>query len=358
MDARSEVWIEVQGKVILNNKMARLLKAIDESGSLRRAVDTCGLSYRNAWGLLREMEAASGIKFVHMRVGGRGGTHCFLTQQGKEWLSRYLTFQRNVENFIRDEFDKTFKCLRLATTSCSVSSGLLTALLPPFEKRFNIKVDVFPVGTRKALELASLGQVDAILVHTRKLEEHSVPLDYGVNRRDILYRQFVLVGPTQDPAQVRQARTAVEAFKRIADKQVPFLSRGDNSGTYLKEKEIWALAHINPQGDWYIKTGKQLSEILELAQERRAYLLAERNKFLALKELSDLDLLFEGDPILYNLYSIMAIDPVKHPQVNYVMAMTLIGWLTSQEQKTIQQFKNEGSRQFLFHPVLLSEVKS
>jgi tungstate transport system substrate-binding protein len=358
MEAKSDVWIEVQGQVILNDKIAKLLKAIDELGSLKGAVERCRISYRNAWGLLREIEAASGIKFVSMRLGGRGGLHCLLTQQGKEWLSRYLTFQRNVENFARDEFEKTFKCLRLATTSCSVSSGLLTALLPPFEKRFNIKVEVFPVGTKKALELATLGQVDAILVHTRKLEEQFPHLDYGINRRDILYKQFVLVGPAQDPAQVRQAGTAVEAFKRIAEKQALFLSRGDNSGTHLKEKEIWSLAQINPQGNWYVKIGKRLAETLHMAQAQRAYLLAERNAFLALKNSSDLDLLFEGDPVLYNLYSVIAVDPAKHPQVNYVMTMTLIGWLTRQEQKPIQKFAKEGSKRLLFHPVLLSEVGS
>lgn len=358
MEVKSDIWIEIKGEIILNDKSAKLLKAVEELHSLKAAVEKCKMSYRNAWGLLRKMEAASGIKFVQMRLGGGEEAHCRLTPEGKEWLSRYLTLRGKAEDFIQDEFTRMFKRLKLSTTTSVVSSGLLSVLLPPFEKQFNIKVEVYPVGTGKALELAAAGQVDAVLVHARKLEDQFLQEGHGINRRDIMYNQFVLVGPAQDWAQVRQAKTAVEAFHRIAQQQALFLSRGDGSGTHFKEKEIWELAGINPQGPWYRETQKGMSETLQMAQEQGAYTLTDRGTFLTLAGPSNLVLLFEGDPIFFNLYSIMAVNPLKHPQVKYVMAMALIGWLTSQEQRVIQEFGKDKFGQPLFYPVLLPQAEN
>ncbi|HWP47527.1 MAG TPA: substrate-binding domain-containing protein [Candidatus Limnocylindrales bacterium] len=357
MEAKSDIWLEMGGKIILNDRSAKLLTAIEASGSLKEAVEQCKMSYRNAWGLLRKMEAASGIKFVQMRWGGGGEAHCRLTPEGKEWLSKYLVFREKVENFVQDEFTRIFKRLKLSTTTSVVSSGLLSVLLSPFERQFNIKVEVYPVGTGKALELAAAGQVDAVLVHARKLEERFLQEGHGVNRRDIMYNQFVLVGPPQDQAQVSLAKTAVDAFKRIARQQALFLSRGDDSGTHCKEKEIWELARINPQGKWYVETKKGMLETLQMAQKQGAYTLTDRGTFLTLPQQSNLALLFEGDPVLFNPYSIIAVNPLKHPQVKYVMAMALIGWLTSQEQRIIQEFGKDKFGQPLFYPVLLSQAE-
>jgi tungstate transport system substrate-binding protein len=363
MEVKSDIWIEIDGEIILSDRSAKLLEAIEELGSLKGAVDKCKMSYRNAWGLIRKMETASGIKFIQMRLGGGKETHCALTQEGKEWLSRYVAFRGNVENFIRDEFVRTFKHLKLSTTTSAVSSGLLSFLLPPFEKQFNIKVEVLPVGTGKALELAAKGQVDVVLVHARKLEEQFLQEGHGVNRRDVMYNEFILVGPAQDPAQVKQAKTAAEAFQRIAEKQVLFLSRGDNSGTHVKEKEVWESAQVDPQNAWYIETKKGMIETLQMAQERGAYTLTDRGTFLAVSQdlasrIPTLDILFEGDPMFFNPYSIIAVNPMKHPQVKYVLAMALIGWLTSQEQKVIEEFGKDRFGRPLFHPVLLSQAES
>src|SRR4029453_19191600 len=136
------------------------------------------------------------------------------------------------------------------------NSGLLKVMLPPFEKQCNCHVDVISVGTGKALKLGETGDVDVVLVHARKLEDKFVPDGYGVNRRDVMYNDFVIIGPASDPAHVKGAKTSAEAFKRVADSKSTFISRGDESGTHQKEKEIWAAAGVTPQGNWYRSAGQ------------------------------------------------------------------------------------------------------
>ena len=247
--------------------------------------------------------------------------------------------------------------LKLSTTTSTENSGLLYVLLPPFEKMFNIKVDVIPVGTGKALKLAENGDVDVTMVHARSLEDKFVDEDYGVNRRDVMYNDFVIIGPKSDPAGIKGAKTAAEAFKLISHNKAPFISRGDRSGTYVKELNIWGKTGIKPSGTWYLEAGKGMGDVLIMANEKMAYTLADRGTYLAFiggKKI-ELRVLFEGDPFLFNPYGIIAVNPAKHPHVNYIKAMALIGWITSTDgQKIIKDFGKSKFGQPLFVPVAVS----
>jgi len=244
--------------------------------------------------------------------------------------------------------------VKLSTTTSTENSGLLYALLPPFEKIFNVKVDVIPVGTGKALKLAENGDVDVTLVHARSLEDKFVAEGYGVNRRAVMYNDFVIIGPESDPAGIKKAKTAAGAFGLIAKNRATFISRGDRSGTNIKELKIWEKSGGKPSGTWYLEAGKGMGEVLTMADEKRAYTLADRGTYLAFIGGKKIDspVLFEGDPLLFNPYGIIAVNPVKHPHVNYIKAMALIGWVTSQEgQKIIKEFGKGKFGQSLFKPV-------
>jgi len=247
--------------------------------------------------------------------------------------------------------------LKLSTTTSTENSGLLYVLLPPFEKMFNIKVDVIPVGTGKALKLAENGDVDVTMVHARSLEDKFVDEDYGVNRRDVMYNDFVIIGPESDPAGIKGAKTAAEAFKLISQNKATFISRGDRSGTHVKELNIWEKAGIKPSGTWYLEAGKGMGDVLIMANEKMAYTTTDRGTYLAFiggKKI-ELPVLFEGDPFLFNPYGIIAVNPAKHPHVNYIKAMALIGWITSPEgQKIIKDFGKGKFGQPLFVPVAVS----
>jgi tungstate transport system substrate-binding protein len=238
--------------------------------------------------------------------------------------------------------------LRLATTTSTENSGLLYELLPPFEKEFNIKVDVIAVGTGKALKLGENGDVDVVFVHAREAEDKFIKKGFGVNRRDVMYNDFVIIGPQDDPAGIR-GNDAPAAFKKIAGKKWFFASRGDESGTHKREKKLWELAGLTPQGKWYLETGQGMGATLQLADEKLAYCLVDRGTYIAYEKKIGLTVLCQGDERLHNPYGIIAVNPQRHPHVNYVYAMALIGWITSPEgQRIIGEFKKDGKA--LFHP--------
>ena len=250
--------------------------------------------------------------------------------------------------------------IKLATTTSTENSGLLYELLPPFEKMFNLKVDVIAVGTGKALKLGENGDVDVVLVHARNLEDKFVADRYGINRRDVMHNDFVIIGPSADPAVISKAKTTVEALKLIAKKKLPFVSRGDTSGTHNKELSLWKEAKIKPSGSWYIESGRGMGEVLIMAHEKGAYTLTDRGTYLAFQKDGKIDLpiLFEGDPILFNPYGIIAVNPDRYPQVNYVMAMALIGWVTSQGgQKIIESYGTVKYGAPLFYPDAIETPK-
>ena len=239
--------------------------------------------------------------------------------------------------------------IRVATTTSTDNSGLLEVIIPPFEKMFNIKVDVIAVGTGKAIKLGESGDVDAILVHAPKAEEIFVSEGYGINRRKVMHNDFIILGPASDPAGIKGITSAAQALKQISKTNSTFISRGDDSGTHKKEQEIWDKANILPKGTWYLEAGQGMGTVLQMAHEKMAYTLSDRGTYLAYRSKIDSVIISEGDPVLYNPYGVIAVNPAKHPNTNYIRAMAFIGWLTSQEcQKMIAEFKKGG--EVLFHP--------
>jgi len=244
--------------------------------------------------------------------------------------------------------------LKMSTTTSTDNSGLLEVLLPPFEDAFNVRVDVIAVGTGKALKLGENGDVDVVFVHARAAEDKFVADGFGVNRRNVMYNDFVLVGPEEDPAKIKAVKTATEAFKKISGTQAQFISRGDDSGTHKKEKAIWAEAGITPEGKWYQEAGQGMGAVLTIANDKRAYTMSDRGTYLAFSDKVDLHVLSEGDPILYNPYGIIAVNPAKYPHANYTKAMALIGWVTSQKgQKIIKEFGKDKFGTPLFYPMVI-----
>ena len=239
--------------------------------------------------------------------------------------------------------------IRMATTTSTDNSGLLEAILPPFEKMCDVTVDVIAVGTGKAIKLGETGNVDLILVHAPEAEEQFIAEGYGVNRRQVMHNDFVLLGPESDPAKLKGEKKSARAFQKIAQTGALFISRGDDSGTHKKEKSIWQEAGVEPNGAWYLEAGQGMGTVLQMTHEKGAYTISDRGTFLAYRSKIDLTIMSEGDPVLYNPYGVIAVNPARHPHVNYVKAMALIGWFTSPEcQKIIAAFKKGG--EVLFYP--------
>jgi tungstate transport system substrate-binding protein len=220
--------------------------------------------------------------------------------------------------------------LILATTTSTQDSGLLDYLLPDFEAEYKIKVDVVAVGTGQAIALGEEGNADVLLVHARAREDAFMEAGHGTRREDVMYNDFVIVGPEADPAGIKGMKDAAAALAKIAEAQAPFVSRGDDSGTHTKEKAIWAAASIEPAGDWYISAGQGMGAVLTMADEQQAYTLSDRATYLARTlEGTELKILVEGDPILFNPYGVIAVNPNKGAHIKADLATQFIDWLVS-----------------------------
>lgn len=237
--------------------------------------------------------------------------------------------------------------LRLATTTSIENTGLLQTLLPRFEEKHNCKVDVLSVGTGKALKLGERGDVDVVLVHDPKAEEKFVANGFGVDRRQVMYNDFIILGAEGDPAGIKGEKDPAVAFKKIAEKGASFVSRGDESGTHMKEKELWVAAGLEPKGTWYMECGQDMGATLLMTNEKQAYTLCDRATFLAFQAKVQLKVMLEGHPHLFNPYSVIAVNPKKHPHVKYSLARAFIEYITSAEgQAAIGNFKNHGQQLF------------
>lgn len=238
--------------------------------------------------------------------------------------------------------------LILATTTSTDDSGLLDAILPVFEEAFNAEVDVVAVGTGQAIELGANGDADVVLVHARAREDAFVEEGNGTARYDVMFNDFVIVGPADDPAGIAEAESAADAFARIAAAEATFVSRGDDSGTHIKEQEIWEAAEITPEGDWYQSAGQGMGAVLTLANEQNAYTLADRGTFASRDpEGFELVVLSEGDAILSNPYGVIPVNPEKHPDVNAELAQQFVDWLISVETQTlINEYQVNGQQLF------------
>jgi tungstate transport system substrate-binding protein len=239
--------------------------------------------------------------------------------------------------------------LTLATTTSAQDSGLLDVLVPAFRGQTGIEVKVVAVGTGQALELGRRGDADVLLVHSPPAEQRFVDEGFGVGRRQVMWNDFVVAGPPADPAGVKGSPSAAEAFARIARARSPFVSRGDESGTHLKEKEVWRRAGVEPGGDWYVASGAGMGQVLRMAGEKRAYTLTDRGTYLAQRQGPDLTVLYEGDPLLRNVYSIIRVNPEKHPHVRREAAEKFADFLTGPEgRKIIADFGKDRFGQPLF----------
>ena len=236
--------------------------------------------------------------------------------------------------------------IKLATTTSTENTGLLAYILPFFEKQFGMKVDVIAVGTGKAIKHGENGDVDVLLVHDRKAEEKFVKEGFGVNRRGIMYNDFIILGPKGNPAKIG-GKDVSAALKTIEKNALVFVSRGDESGTHAKEKVLWAAAGIKPQGKWYLEAGQGMAQVLQMADEKNGYTLSDRGTFIALEDKLRLSIIVEGDARLNNPYSVIAVSPYSHKGTNYSGAMNFITWLTSPEtQELIAGFKKNGKAMF------------
>ncbi len=258
--------------------------------------------------------------------------------------------------------------LILATTTSTDNSGLLEAILPEFEAGYKASVEVVAVGTGQAIQLGQNGDTDVILVHARAYEDAFVAEGHGLNRQDVMYNDFVIVGPATDPAGIQGMTDATVALTQIAQTNHPFISRGDDSGTHVKEQGLWQLTtwpllestslkqtdktQLKPEGNWYLSVGQGMGATLTVANEQQAYTLADRATFLARTlEGIDLEILVEGDSRLFNPYGVIAINPNKHADINAAGATTFIEWLTSVEtQQRISQFGTDEFGMSLFVP--------
>jgi tungstate transport system substrate-binding protein len=240
--------------------------------------------------------------------------------------------------------------LILATTTSTENSGLLEILLPPFEKQNNVRVDVIAVGTGQAIKLGENGDADVVMVHARAMEDAFVAAGYGVKRHDLMYNDFVILGPATDPAGASTVKSAVEAFARIAATQEKFISRADLSGTHAMERHIWQSAGLNPDASWYIEAGRGMGEVIQMATELQGYALADRGTYLAYLDKTDLVIVTQGDERLFNPYGVIAVNPLRHPHVNHKQALALIDYLLSATaREIISGFQVNGKQLFFVY---------
>ena len=246
----------------------------------------------------------------------------------------------------------TTKSVILSTTTSTQDTGLLDVLIPRFEQQAGYSVKVISVGTGQALALAAKGDADVALVHAPSLEKQYVADGKLLNRRLVMYNDFVIVGPKEDPAKIRSTKSALAAMRLIAQSKSRFVSRGDNSGTHTLEKSLWKEASIAPNGDWYIEAGLGMAATLGVANERNAYTITDRGTYLALSKRLTLPILIAGDKVLLNIYSVLEVNPANGPRINAAGSKALADFMVAPAtQSFIRSFGIEKFGEPLFVPV-------
>jgi tungstate transport system substrate-binding protein len=241
--------------------------------------------------------------------------------------------------------------LILSTTTSTQDSGLLDQWVPMFEAEYPYSVKVIAVGSGQAIEMGRNGEADVLLVHSPAAEEKMVADGFAINREAVMHNEFIIVGPASDPAGVKGATSAVDAFTRIANTQSKFISRGDDSGTNTKELAIWKSAGITPSGAWYVESGKGMGDTLQIASEEGAYTLSDNATYLFIQDTLDMAILFQGDSVLYNNYHVMMVNPEKYPDVNSAGAQAFEGFVLSPEaQEFLNVYGVDEFGQQLFYP--------
>jgi len=251
--------------------------------------------------------------------------------------------------------------ITVASTTSTENSGLFKSLLPAFTKETGIEVRVVAVGTGQAIKLAKQGDADVLFVHHKASEEKFVSEGYGVKRSDVMYNDFVIVGPKTDPAGIKGGKNASVALQKIADIKAPFTSRGDDSGTHKKERSLWKKAGVDvaaSSGSWYRETGSGMGATLNTASGMNAYSLTDRATWLNFKNKGDLMIVVEGDPVLFNQYGIILVNPKKHPHVKVKDGQAFIDWVLSVAgQKTINAYQIKGKQAFFANATGNSSAK-
>ena len=242
------------------------------------------------------------------------------------------------------------KFIVVASTTSTEQSGLFGYLLPIFQKKTGIHVRVVALGTGQALDLARRGDADVVFVHARSAEDKFLAEGHGVRRFDVMYNDFVLIGPRADPAKISGGRDILDALKKIKAASAPFVSRGDRSGTHIAELDLWKLAGIDiaaEKGPWYRDTGQGMGPALNTAAAMNAYILADRGTWISFKNRGELAIVVEGDKRLFNQYGVMLVNPAKHPSVKKDLGQAFVDWIISSEgQKTIAEYKIGGEQLF------------
>ena len=242
--------------------------------------------------------------------------------------------------------------MRMAVTTSFHNSGLAEVLLPELRKDLDLEVQLLVVGTGQALKLGEAGDVDAILVHSKTAEEAFVESGYGTHRREIMYNDFVFIGPSTDPAGLSDMETAVQSLQNIAEAEATFVSRGDDSGTHKKELSLWEDANLDPGSfdRWYNAVGAGMGAALNTASAMDAYILSDRASWLNFGNKGDLALLFSGDPVLFNQYAFLPVNPARHDHVKADLTDKLEDWLTSDRAKElIDSHTIDGETLFVFN---------
>ncbi len=255
---------------------------------------------------------------------------------GLLFLSVFITVSQAANPFIL-----------VQSTTSTQNSGLYDHLLPKFFQKTGIEVRVVAVGTGQAIKNAMNGDGDILLVHAKEAEEAFVAASFGVARYDLMFNDFVLVGPAIDPAGLHGKNNIADAFRTLADRQIPFASRGDDSGTHKKERRIWDALNRTPKGKWYLETGSGMGATLNLAIATGAYVLTDRASWIKFGNKANHKILVEGDPTLFNQYGIIVVDPKRHPHVKSELATTFQNWLLSPEGQTaISEYRVDGQQLF------------
>ena len=243
--------------------------------------------------------------------------------------------------------------LRLATTTSTENSGLLNHLLPTFEAECECTVQVLPVGSGRALKSGEFGDVDVVMVHSPRDEEAFVAAGYGIDRRAVMHNDFVLLGPPGDPAGIAGSTRIIAGLRAISDVQAPFVSRGDNSGTYRKEEELWeqvkrvSSVPINFEPSWHLSAGTGMGQAILVADQKEAYILSDRGTFLFFQDKVDLEILIENEPRLNNPYTVITVNPARHPHINAKLAKRFSDWIVSETaQNLIAGYRVKGEQLF------------
>jgi tungstate transport system substrate-binding protein len=241
--------------------------------------------------------------------------------------------------------------LILATTTSTENSGLLAEILPDFEEKTGITVEVVAIGTGAALQKGRDGDADILLVHAKASEEEFVSENHGLRRSDVMYNDFVIVGPKEDPAGLKSAGSDVKAaLQMILESEAIFVSRGDDSGTHKKEKSLWASMDAEPNGDWYLQVGKGMGDTLSMTNELLGYTMTDRATYLSMQDNLELEIVLEGDALLFNQYGIIPVNPDKNDMINAEAAEKFEEWLLNDAQELIKTFGIEKYGQPLFVP--------